>query len=144
MIEARRLGLDRYFTGKPCKNGHIAERRVIDRGCIPCNNEKARKWQSAHNTPEKNRKWNLAKYGPDTAIQYEILYEQQEGKCASCGDFQPTLFVDHDHKLGKKSGIRGLLCLWCNTAEGYLKGDPERARKLADYMETVNKQKEQE
>ncbi len=30
-------GLDRYFTGKPCKHGHVAE-RWIDGGCFECRN----------------------------------------------------------------------------------------------------------
>lgn len=34
--EALDRGLDRYFTGKPCKHGHVAERRVIDKTCIVC------------------------------------------------------------------------------------------------------------
>lgn len=29
-------GQTRYFTGKPCKNGHVAERRVSDGRCIEC------------------------------------------------------------------------------------------------------------
>lgn len=28
--------LKRYFTGKPCKKGHICERGVCDRKCILC------------------------------------------------------------------------------------------------------------
>ncbi len=33
---AKALGLTRYFTGEPCKNGHIAERRVANGLCIEC------------------------------------------------------------------------------------------------------------
>ena len=36
-------GMNRYFTGKPCKHGHIAERSVIDWCCVPCRNEERRK-----------------------------------------------------------------------------------------------------
>lgn len=34
--EAIALGLKRYFTGKPCKNGHTAERLVSNMGCLEC------------------------------------------------------------------------------------------------------------
>ena len=34
--EAKEQGLKKYFTGKPCKHGHISERRVDSRGCIAC------------------------------------------------------------------------------------------------------------
>lgn len=29
-------GLKRYFTGKPCGRGHVAERSVSHRGCLQC------------------------------------------------------------------------------------------------------------
>lgn len=40
--EAMRLGLTRYFTGKPCKRGHIAERTCSSAICLECGREKAR------------------------------------------------------------------------------------------------------
>ena len=32
-------GMNRYFTGKLCKHGHLAERSVFDHACVPCRNE---------------------------------------------------------------------------------------------------------
>lgn len=34
--EAKALGLKRYFTGKPCKHGHIDERNTNSKVCIIC------------------------------------------------------------------------------------------------------------
>lgn len=34
--EAISQGLKRYFTGEPCKRGHIAERFIWNSGCIDC------------------------------------------------------------------------------------------------------------
>lgn len=53
--EAKRLGLKRYFTGKPCKHGHIAERKVCDWMCMECNRIKYKDWLS-RNRAEKNAK----------------------------------------------------------------------------------------
>lgn len=39
--EAKALGLKRYFTGMPCKNGHVAERYMQSSNCVECQNEKA-------------------------------------------------------------------------------------------------------
>lgn len=50
--QAKEAGLTRYFTGKPCKHGHIAERRMSD-GCVVCAHLHATKWQKDH--PEKVR-----------------------------------------------------------------------------------------
>ena len=32
-------GMNRYFTGKKCKNNHINQRSVIDWACVSCRNE---------------------------------------------------------------------------------------------------------
>lgn len=34
--EAKELGLKRYFTGKPCKQGHVAEKTVSKSTCVEC------------------------------------------------------------------------------------------------------------
>lgn len=57
--EAIKLGLNRFFTGEPCKWGHIAERRADSSSCIKCLSETAIAWAKAH--PEKI-KLNLRKY----------------------------------------------------------------------------------
>lgn len=35
--EAIAQGLKTFFTGVPCKHGHVAERLVCNRVCLPCN-----------------------------------------------------------------------------------------------------------
>ena len=41
--DARAAGLKRYFTGEPCRNGHVAERMVVSYLCIACHKE----WRDA-------------------------------------------------------------------------------------------------
>lgn len=48
--QAKELGLKRYFTGKPCKHGHLAERHVTG-GCIICANVDQRRYYAQG--PEK-------------------------------------------------------------------------------------------
>ena len=36
------LGLKRYFSGKPCMNGHVAERLVSNSSCVECEAERNR------------------------------------------------------------------------------------------------------
>lgn len=38
--EAEALGIGRYFTGKPCKHGHICERYTKAKHCVKCDYEK--------------------------------------------------------------------------------------------------------
>jgi hypothetical protein len=65
-----------------------------------------------------------------TPDQYEVMFTQQNGLCASCGIYPPYA-VDHDHDTDI---VRGLLCNGCNVAEGHL-GGIEGARKLVAYLE---------
>lgn len=41
---AKAAGLKRYFTGRPCKRGHIDERQIANFGCMACQRENAAKW----------------------------------------------------------------------------------------------------
>jgi hypothetical protein len=36
LSEAVSRGLTRYFTGKPCKRGHIAQRNTLTSACLKC------------------------------------------------------------------------------------------------------------
>src|SRR5690554_4536530 len=46
--EATTQGLKWYFTGKPCKHGHVAKRLVSNRSCAECSLEKTRAWASSN------------------------------------------------------------------------------------------------
>lgn len=51
--EARLAGQKFYFTGKPCKRGHVASRYMATRACVQCHAEAAHAWKEAN--PEKHR-----------------------------------------------------------------------------------------
>lgn len=51
--EAKRRGLGHYFTGKPCRRGHMGKRRVSDWSCVICKLENGRKSRSTD--PERFR-----------------------------------------------------------------------------------------
>jgi hypothetical protein len=78
-----------------------------------------------------------------TVEEYDNMLKQQGGTCANefCDygkDDDHKLFVDHCHATGT---VRGLLCHWCNSAEGYLKGSPEVAQGLTNYMKKHNNER---
>jgi 5-methylcytosine-specific restriction endonuclease McrA len=58
--EARVKNLKYYFTGVPCKNGHLSERRVSKRYCIECHRElkraNAERYRSAADRWNANNK----------------------------------------------------------------------------------------
>lgn len=53
LAEAKARKLPRYFTGQPCSNGHIDERRVSDRHCCQCHRERTR---AANLTPQQKER----------------------------------------------------------------------------------------
>jgi 5-methylcytosine-specific restriction endonuclease McrA len=53
--EAKAAALKRYFTGKPCKHGHVAERVTINGSCSECDRIKQNKYYHA------DREGNLRK-----------------------------------------------------------------------------------
>lgn len=54
LTEARELGLSHYFTGVPCKNGHLSERSVKEHKCLDCVRDRKRASRAAN--PEHHRK----------------------------------------------------------------------------------------
>ena len=96
------------------------------------------RYKNVAGVAEQSRRYKLkTKYGI-TPEEYVRLFEKQNGACAVCGRVGPgrsnvqTLYIDHNHATKK---IRGLLCHDCNSAEGYLHGNPVVARRLAEYLE---------
>jgi len=60
--EAKKLGLKYYFTGKPCKYGHIAIRLTTNWDCLECN---------------KKYKKNYYYKNKESIISYNIAYNKK-------------------------------------------------------------------
>ena len=70
----------------------------------------------------RRRKWQ---YSIEEILDYCQVCESRKKIC-----------VDHCHTTGK---VRGFLCHRCNIALGMVKDDAGRLRKLADYLDKVDK-----
>lgn len=73
----------------------------------------------------KNKKSRLKSLYNMSLNAYTLLLKKQHYKCAICGKLHSNnkpLCVDHDHKTGM---VRGLLCLFCNSALGFLQDNPD-------------------
>ena len=57
--QAKDQGLKRYFTGKPCKHGHLSERLVSNRRCCECHATRQLKVYHAK-SPEEKLEYNRA------------------------------------------------------------------------------------
>jgi hypothetical protein len=87
-----------------------------------------------------NFEWDLWKNYRIRLEDYQKLYEDQNGRCACCGQlessFKRNLHVDHDHESGK---VRGLLCTQCNPGLGYFKHSIDRLKLGIIYLEKFKK-----
>ena len=72
-------------------------------------------------------------------IEYNIMFNKQNGSCKICNTHQSNLkfrlCVDHNHKTGQ---VRGLLCSKCNSALGLLQDSSQLLRVAANYIEETN------
>jgi hypothetical protein len=66
-----------------------------------------------------------------------ITIRQRGGCCEACGSTE-KIQVDHDHRNG---WIRGILCLRCNSALGFLGDDVRRLELLYLYLLQVPKRR---
>jgi 5-methylcytosine-specific restriction endonuclease McrA len=82
LSQARTFGLARYRTSKPCKRGHIAERRTSTRVCVVCSElasaELAKK--DPEGSARRSREWRAA--NPEAAREQgrirRITYAAEE------------------------------------------------------------------
>ena len=81
--EALAKGVSTYFTGKPCKQGHVAQRYVLNWTCVTCHAEKSaifqQKWRL--NRPEKQKEY-AQKYAKQKNAQSKIWRQNNKDRCA--------------------------------------------------------------
>ena len=132
--EATEKGYKRYFTGKPCFQGHIEERYVVSRQCIECQRLRTLKYSQKEETKEKARNARLQKC-------YGVTLEKLNNAtvCEICsvalvigGTGPDSVCVDHDHVTNK---TRGFLCNHCNRALGLFKDDSDIVAKAKAYLD---------
>lgn len=71
--DARALGLNRFFTGRPCKRGHICERKVTSQNCIECHNAAERSKPKLRHA--RFKKWRQRH--PDRAGHYVRVWQKR-------------------------------------------------------------------
>jgi hypothetical protein len=81
--EAKALGLDRYNTGRPCKHGHVADRRVDNGTCIECLAARSAEWAKANRDEMSlhQRKYRLR--NPDAIRERSKTYHEQNREARS-------------------------------------------------------------
>jgi hypothetical protein len=69
--EARRLGEVRFFTGRPCKNGHTAERHTRGNRCVVCVADAVKRFEASdHGKAQRAR--HKRKYATKTEVREKL------------------------------------------------------------------------
>lgn len=95
----------------------------------------SREWHVRNKSRSRDNQLSR-KYGLNQE-DLDDLINQQENRCAICGDeFQETPNIDHCHETGK---VRGLLCRTCNVGLGHFKDNLELLQSAIRYLEETNR-----
>lgn len=86
--EAKKEGLNLYFTGKPCRDGHFSDRYVANSSCVICARDKQSKYRSMNinSVLECNKRWrekNREKERDRHRIYEKKREKTPERRCAS-------------------------------------------------------------
>jgi hypothetical protein len=144
---AKKASEKRYYTGKPCKHGHISERDTISGSCIRCTRQATKLWTKKKQARVKRtaRRWKErhpdrvkanAKAGQLRRHQRRIESmgaRPAPTECEICGGVSErrVLMLDHCHKTGK---FRGWLCLKCNSGLGMFRDSQMLLLKAFAYL----------
>lgn len=143
--EARAAGDKFYFTGKPCKHGHVSKRYSIDSTCVDCSEIRGksnnRKMYDKKHYAKNSSSWRdkqLMRTYNISLDQYNRMLAEQNNKCVICNTMYDqsgkSMAVDHCHTTG---AIRGLLCKNCNTALGSVKDDINILQNMITYLQST-------
>lgn len=70
---AIKTGREHYFTGKPCKAGHVDKRFTNSRQCLACNRAKTAKHRERH--PDRVRQVNRQQYAKKRELRKAVQRE---------------------------------------------------------------------
>jgi len=148
--DARVQGLKRFFTGQPCRHGHIAERLVSDGKCMECAREQQRTRPRTPEQIERQRQqvrdWQAANRDRDR--EHQKAYREGRGSFGwgtSKGDIiEPQIWARDDHtrrepvvdpftkRVIRLVGWRGCMC--CQRS--FFSKDVKRVRICDECKET--------
>jgi hypothetical protein len=134
---ARQAGKKYYRTGKRCRNGHDALRKVENGRCVICERSYQRDYIGRPAIiAAKRAKAKLRDYQINAA-QLDAMMKAQGSRCAVCQcefgfERHNAPNVDHNHETGV---IRGLLCSPCNLGIGNARESVNILRSMIFYLQ---------
>lgn len=171
--DAAEVGQTRYFTGAPCKYGHISQRMTANTCCSTCLLGRTKKFWNEYRAKSlaRGKRWrdknieHVREMGVKNSRIFRTRYPD-DGKQRQriktliklsdrervAGRKRPSacevcggndLKVVFDH-CHKHGHFRGWICGHCNMALGLVKDNSSLLRKLAKYLDRSNGKVEQQ
>jgi hypothetical protein len=112
--EAKALGLKRYFTGKKCKHGHVAERKTMARDCVECIERynkigRSDEYKDYRRTYQKTEAYKISQKASKNkymnATKSRSYYSKRKGsieiksRCENCNSQNRIEAHHHDYNL---------------------------------------------
>ncbi len=88
-----------YFTGKPCKRGHLAKRTVSDNACVVCSSDKTKVWRK-NRSSDPEFKARVAAYAAQDRARHPEQYKERMRKWVESRD--------EAYWLTKRAKVHGL------------------------------------
>lgn len=162
--EAAATRQTRYFTGEPCKHGHIAQRMTVNSCCFICLLGRTQKfWRDYREASlARNKRWRLKniehvrimgiknsrkfrKRRPDVIkkLNESVRTKKVTKQEKIAGRIKPShcdicgekkRYIVFDH-CHAHGNFRGWLCNSCNVALGLVKDNSSLLRKMAKYLD---------
>lgn len=147
---ARERGKKRYFTGKPCRHGHLISRLVSSGKCVECELRRTlirnarpirrlRGWDPEIERSYKHTRRARMRNAPGkfTLSNIRCLFDQQQGRCRECS-IPITLKLCHiDHVIPLARGGSNwpfnlrLTCAGCNLEKNDKTVSEHKALKIS-------------
>lgn len=117
--EAKREGLKFYFTGKACRNGHVAVRRTTTGHCLECSRASVVRYSKHRhkgigNGPPRGKRWEAKEAGETTYFtgkpckhgHFDVRYVSS-GICAECARIQTVnSYKKHELEIKQREAER--------------------------------------
>lgn len=145
--EALAIGVKRYFTGKPCPYGHVAERIVSSGACHECHLKRLSQRAATPEYKERRRKRNAMPECREYHRRYDAAPERIERRCqsniAKTGD--PGLFAVNQAERAARLGCVANIVSQCPEPQrsqlqalvDRIKADPQAGKAVVGLLRTM-------
>jgi hypothetical protein len=104
--DAKTQGAVRYFSGRTCSKGHVAQRYTSCYSCVVCRAEAERAWWLAHPKQRRDKAKRIYRKNPGRSERVkasaEVIRTLKAQPCADCkNSFHPAC-MQFDHVRGVK------------------------------------------